>query len=99
MFNGAKYITKNANELIPVSIQNLLWYAIEKMNISEKDYLQVFELVEVIHDGNKKQKIIHFQEQPEFRDEFIVNTNCIITEKIYVIDSESYSTMLLASEY
>jgi len=99
MFNGDKYITKGISATIPEFLQCTLWYSIETMSIKEKDYLQVFELSEVIQDGKRKQKIIHSQEQPEFKEEFIITTKKPMTEKIYIIDDGSYSTMLLASEY
>jgi hypothetical protein len=99
MFNGDKYITTGISATIPEFLQLTLWYIIETMTINEKDYLQVFELNEVIEDGKRKQKIVHFQEQPEFKEEFIITTKKIITGKIYIIDDGGYSTMMFASEY
>jgi hypothetical protein len=99
MFTGDKYITKGISATIPEFLQIILWYTIETMAIKEKDYLQIFELSEVIQNGKRKQRIIHFQEQPDFREEFIITTKETITEKIYIIDDGSYSTMMLASEY
>jgi len=99
MFNGDKYITKGISATIPEFLQCTLRYTLETMTIEEKDYLQVFELSEVIQDGRMKQKIIHFQEHPEFKEEFIITTKKPMNEKIYIIDDGSYSTMLLASEY
>ena len=99
MFNGEKYITSGVAASIPEFLQLTLYYIIETMAIKEKDYLQVFELNEVIQNGKRKQRILHFQEQPEFKHEFIITTRKTLTEKIYIIDDGSYSTMMLASEY
>lgn len=94
-----RYITKGVSESVPKFMQNILWYAIDTMQIKNKDYLQIFELSEVIQDGIKKQKIVHFQEQPEFKDEYIITTQEIINEKVYIIADGKYATMMLDSEY
>lgn len=61
----------------------------------DKDYLQVFSLsVE-----NGKQRIIHAQEIPEYSKEYVFNTGTSITDKVFVIDDKTHSTMLLANEY
>lgn len=99
MFNGEKYITKGVSNIIPEFLQNILWHIIDIIEIDNIDYLQVFELSEIIKDEKRKQKIVHFQEQPEFKEEFIITTKKTICEKIYIIDNGIYSTMLLASEY
>lgn len=99
MFNSNRYVTKGISASIPEFLQIVLWYMIETMDITEKDYLQIFELSEVIQNGKPKQKIIHFQEQPEFKEEFIITTKETITERIYIIDDGSYTTLMLASEY
>ena len=61
----------------------------------EKDYLQVFSL----SDDNGRQRIKHTQEEPEYTKEYVLDTGVPITEKIFVIDNETYCTMLLANEY
>ena len=99
MFNGDKYVTCGISAAIPSFLQLILWHIIDTMSIKEKDYLQVFELSADIQMGKQKQKIIHFQEQPKFKEEFIITTISTITEKIYIIDDGSYSTTTLASEY
>ncbi len=62
-----------------------------------KDYLQVFKLT--LEDG--KQKIVHSQEEPEFKQEYLLKLADapIFIGKIFVIDDGEHSTMLLASEY
>lgn len=99
MFDGNKYITNGIKAAIPEFLQLILWYAIERMAIKEKNYLQLFQLGEVVQDGRRKQKIIHYQEQPDFKEKFIITTKEPIAEKIYIIDDGSYSTMTLSSKY
>lgn len=97
MFNNPRYITKGINDTVPVALQLLIWNLIDNMNISHKDYLQVFELSE--DDG--KQKIIHKQEQPAYEKAYSLNSanTSFLYAKIFVIDDHTHSTMLLASEY
>ena len=61
----------------------------------DKDYLQVFSL----SCDERKQKITHSQEEPEYSKEYVFDTRTAITEKIFVIDDKTHSTMLLANEY
>ena len=64
--------------------------------VAPKDYLQVFELN--IEDG--KQKVIHAQEVPEYKAEYLFSIDTpLFCGKIFVIDDETHSTMLLAEEY
>ena len=95
MFNGSKYLTKGINEKISLELQIFIWSIIEEMP-EPKDYLQIFKLT-AISDGI--QKIIHCQEVPKYKAEYIVITENAVNEKIYVIDDWDYSTMLLADEY
>ena len=59
------------------------------------DYLQVFSL----SAQNGRQRVIHTQEVPEYKREYVFNIGTAIDAKIYVIDSGTYSTMLFAQEY
>ena len=61
----------------------------------DKDYLQVFSL----SSDNGRQRIIHSQEIPEYQKEYVLNVGSPVTEKIFVIDAKTHSTMLLANEY
>ena len=100
MFDNQKYITKGVELDIPQYLQNMMWYMIQAMVVTEKDYLQVFRLESVLVDGVPQQKITHTQEQPEYKDEQVFKVEVpIITAKIFVIDDESHCTMLLADEY
>lgn len=100
MFTNKRYVTgKIANE-IPDEIQLVLWIMIDNLRKStniELDYLQVFRL----YNQGGKQKIIHSQEQPEYRNEIIVTFLCHPVEntRIFVIDDGRHSTMMLAEEY
>lgn len=100
MFTNKRYITCGIANKIPDEIQLWLWMMIDNLrtnNDIELDYLQVFWLSS--QDG--KQKIIHSQEQPEYRNEILVALLCqpVKQAKIFVIDDGGHSTMLLAEEY
>ena len=100
MFNNARYVTSGIAAEIPELLQIMLWSMIETMVVEKKDYLQVFEL-EAIGIGNKQplQKITHTQEVPAYKKEYYLKSDLPKKEKIFVIDDETHSTMLLASEY
>lgn len=91
MFRNPRYLTTGVSETIPILIQLCLWDFAADM----EDHLQIFELSP---DG-KKQRIIHKQEQPEYRKEYLVPCSEPVTAKVYIIDDETHSTMLLAEEY
>ena len=61
----------------------------------DKDYLQVFSLSA---DG-EKQIVKHTQEVPVYNKEYVFEFENPVAEKIFVIDDETHTTMLLASEY
>lgn len=95
MFNNKRFITRGIEIDIPLWLQNLMWYAIDTMEVDAKDYLQVFTLSAV----NNKQNIIHEQEEPTYRKEYLVDTDTPITVKVFVIDDQTHTTMLRAEEY
>ena len=94
MFNNQRYLTKGVQAEIPLELQLFMWVCIDSLP-SERDYFQVFRL----EDLNGIQKITHFSEQPEYHREYLIPTGNPITAKVYIIDSDEYSTMLLAEEY
>ncbi len=94
MFNNSRYLTASVNASIPLSIQMFLWNCIDLLP-AERDYLQVFEL----QPCAGMQQILHSSEEPEYHMRFLIPTDEPITAKIYVIDDDSHSTMLLADEY
>lgn len=93
MFDNQRYITRGIDAEIPFELQVLMWEAISF--IPEPDYLQIFRL----EPFGTMQKITHFSEQPEHHREYLIQTDNPITTKVYIIDSDTYSTMLLAEEY
>ena len=95
MFNNPRYCTRGISSEVPLLMQIILWGLIDSMEVAEKDYLQIFRL----SAENGKQKIIHTQEQPEYSKEYLFLSEDPITAKIFVIDDETHTTMLLAEEY
>ena len=93
MFKNAKYLTHGVQSEIPIELQIFMWSCIEA--VPEPDYLQIFRLEPM----KTMQKIIYEQEEPEYRKEYMLKSDYPITAKVYVIDSDTYSTMLLAEEY
>lgn len=94
MFNNQRYATRGIAATVPLSIQHMLWYMTDTMQV-QKDYLQVFELSVI--DG--KQHIVHKQEQPDYSMQYTFTVTDPIAARIYIIDDGSHSTMLLAEEY
>lgn len=96
-----RYVTRGINEKINIRLQLVIWNLIDDLKVKaniELDYLQVFNL-------RKEMDFIfieHSQEVPEYKDVHAVYIEGVELEediKIYVIDNEEYSTMLLAEEY
>ncbi len=99
MFDNPRYLSRGVNEKVSIFLQMLMWDMIDEMDIS-KDYLQIFNLTPIDVNGIKVQKIVHTQEQPPYKRVIVLNSlTKPIDEKIYVIDSGEYSTMIFASEY
>ncbi len=96
MFKNQKFITRGVNSELGLLLQLFMWQCIDEMP-PPKDYLQVFELT--LEEG--KQKIIHSQEQPEYKREYLLKLADapVFIGKIFVIDDGDHSTMMLASEY
>ena len=94
MFSGDKYLTRGVQSDIPIELQIFMWSCVNALP-EPKDYLQIFRL----SSFEGKQKIVHEQEQPEYKKEYILNVETPITAKIYVIDDGDHCTMLLAEEY
>ena len=94
MFKSPRYLTRGVSANIPPPLQIFIWNCIELLP-DECDYLQVFELKPFVG----MQQIRHISEQPEHHMLYMLPTNEPVTAKIYVIDSDTYSTMLLAEEY
>ena len=95
MFTSPRYATRGVTTTVPLMLQIILWDLIDSMEVAEKDYLQVFRLTT---DGTT-QNITHSHEQPPYERTLAFRTNEPITAKIFVIDDETHTTMLLAEEY
>ena len=94
-FKNKRLITQGVNSGVNLLLQLFMWYCIDELD-EPKDYLQIFNCS--MYDG--LQKITHIQEQPEYKREYLLKTDIpIFIGKIFVIDDETHSTMLLASEY
>lgn len=94
MFDNPRYLTRGVSANIPPPLQIFIWNCIELLP-DECDYLQVFEL----KPFGGMQQITQTAEEPEYRKVFLFPSDNPITAKLYVIDSDTYSTMLLAEEY
>ncbi|MGN1097543.1 MAG: DUF960 domain-containing protein [Clostridia bacterium] len=94
MFNNQKYITRGVENEIPLPLQLLMWELISALPV-DKDYLQVFSL----SVNNGKQRIVHTQECPVYRREYEFEADRPVTGKVFVIDDETHSTMLMNYEY
>lgn len=94
MFNNQRYLTRGVQSEVPIELQLFMWSCIDGLP-EERDYFQVFKMESL----NGIQKITHFSEQPEYHKEYIIPIDTPITTKVYIIDSDDYSTMLLAEEY
>ena len=95
LFNNPRYCTKGISVTVPLLTQIILWDLIDSMEVAEKDYLQVFKLAAT----DKTQHVTHTQEQPLYERTLEFRTDTPITAKIFVIDDETHTTMLLAEEY
>ena len=94
MFTNKRYLTCGVDSTIPLELQLFLWECVEQMP-EPKDYLQVFELEKV----GTMQNITHSSEVPNYRRVYVIPSDDPITEKVYIIDDDEHSTMLLSSEY
>ena len=94
MFPPQRYATAAVNREIPLAVQLFLWQCIDALSFSP-DYLQVFQLST---EGGKL-RIVHTQECPGYRKEYLLLSNVPIMAKIYVINDETHATMLFCEEY
>jgi hypothetical protein len=94
MFDNQRYLTRGVDESIPLRLQTLLWEMIDLLP-PERDYMQVFRL----EPFGGMQQVIHTSEEPEYKKVFLFPSDDPVTAKIYVIDDDTHTTMLLAEEY
>ena len=93
-FKNQRYLTVGVKTNVSLPLQLLMWQLIDELD-GEKDYLQVFKC----RCSEGKQKIEHVQEEPEYKERYLLNADTIFIGKIYVIDNGQYTTMMLAEEY
>ncbi|MFS0555784.1 DUF960 family protein [Brevibacillus reuszeri] len=102
-FTSDRYVTRGVNEVVPVELQLILWSILEKRQErgDQLDFLQVFELSAEWVDGEPLQKVTNRQEQPFHEEVFYVDhtENLAIGVTVWIVDSRTYSTMLLPKEY
>lgn len=102
MFGVKRYATRGLADEVGLDIQMVLWSLIDVRKKTGKiDYLQIFELSVAKQNGQPIQKIIHRQEVPPMRDEYMVSDILEpMDTKIWVIDSGGqYCTMMFPKEY
>ena len=71
-----------------------MWELINNLPV-DRDYLQVFSFEPDING----QRIIHSQENPDYKKEYVFNLDTGVVGKVFVIDDGTYSTMLMNYEY
>ena len=94
MFQNKRFLTRGVQAEIPIELQLFLWNCIDQLP-QERDYFQVFKL----DVANGKQHIHHISEQPEYSQDYMIDIANPVNQKVYVIDDNDHSTMLLAEEY
>ena len=95
MFQNPKYLTCGAQSTLPAWLVLLLWHLIGRIPDEQRDYLQVFRLSRTATG----QHITHEQEQPSYSYEMDIPCDDAVNAKIFVIDDQTHSTMLLAEDY
>lgn len=91
-----RFPTPGIRENVPEHLISLMWKLVEQMDVSEKDYLQIFELEEI---KGPVQVVRHWQEMPEYHSPLIyIPYGPYWTGKIYVIDDGEVVTMCLPEE-
>lgn len=95
IFKNQKFITCGVANTIPKLLQIIMWELINNLPVDSRDYLQVFSLSPDI----KGQRIIHNQENPNYKKEYVFNIDTNVIGKVFVIDDGTHSTMLMNYEY
>ena len=96
-----RYVTRGVSDEVDIRLQLAMWTLIDILKDKGKveiDYVQIFKLKK----ENRFIKIQHEQEIPKYKSVHMIDVDDIQLDnevKIYVIDSEEYSTMLYPSEY
>lgn len=98
-----RYITKGiteTNKMNPI-LYLKIWDLYDEMlkEVSERDYLQVFELKIQITNKGMIQEITHSQEIPKYAKVHKYYTDRPVEEKIYIVKDDNNYVMMLSSEY
>lgn len=88
------YVTRGIQAVLNPSLQTLLWCMVEDMGGIPRDDLQVFRLSEC----GGKQKIVHTQDVPEYRKEFVFPDETPVTETVLIVDDGECLVMMPADE-
>jgi hypothetical protein len=102
IFGIKRYATRGVALEVGLDIQRVVWSLIDERKKTGKiDYLQIFELHTETCNGKVVQKIIHRQEVPPMKDEYIARDILEPSNiKIWVIDSGGlYCTMMFPKDY
>lgn len=94
-FQNQHFLTAGVCTRVPPLLQLIMWILTDEMK--EADYLQIFELRKT-PEGTL---IVHKQEVPPYEHTLLLRDFNMLkhNEKVYIIDDETHSTMLLAEEY
>ena len=102
MFNKEnRYITNGVRRELPIEVILLIYNELDELISSKKelDYLQVFN-ISVIDRDSGLIEIEHSQEVPLYKKTMFINNKEVKEDtRIFVIDEEVHSVMLLSSEY
>lgn len=98
MFNNQRYMTRGVTGLNSI-LTVIPWVLIDTMEVESKDYLQIFNCKADVIDGVSMQTIEHKQEQPAYSCKHSYPCECPVNTKLFCIDSQTHSTLLLADEY
>lgn len=105
MFDNQRYITRGINASLGAALVLFIWALIDEMreqNEHPVDYLQVFDLwPEEDASGSAIQGVMHTQEEPEYQAIYNIYLPDVppVKAKVFVIDDQTHTTMLLAEEY
>ena len=94
-FQNKRLVTIGICTEITDILQEVMWIMVDQMD--EPDYLQIFELM----GTNDGVLIVHRQEVPPYENTVKVDYSVELgfKQKVYIIDDETHTTMLLAEEY
>ncbi|HBG3821704.1 TPA: hypothetical protein KQC85_003146 [Clostridioides difficile] len=102
MFNKEnRYITNGVRRELPIEVILFIYEEIDELIASGKevDYLQVFN-ISVIDRASGLIEIEHSQEVPLYKKTMFINNKELKEDiKIFAIDENDHSVILLSSEY